>query len=69
MQSTLFRLSEPMRFLSKVNITKNDNILRALFFNEKYGIVFGQGDLNINFDEIAKSSSKLGQTYTLPDAV
>lgn len=38
---------------------------RALYFSKNYGMVFGQGDLNINFDNIAKSSSKLGQTFQL----
>ena len=27
--------------------------------------VFGQGDLNLDFDDISKSSSKLGQTFEL----
>lgn len=63
-ESYLFRLSEPLRFMSKVahQETKQQ---RALYFSKKYGMVFGQGDLNINFDNIAKSSSKLGQTFQL----
>ena len=40
---------------------------RALYFSKKYGMVFGQGDLNLNFSDIASSSSKLGQTFQVPD--
>lgn len=59
-KSFLFRLSEPLRFTSKVIKEENKGYNRALFFSDKYGIVFGQGDLIIDFDNIKKSSSKLG---------
>ena len=29
--------------------------------------MFGQGDLTINFDDVSKSSSKLGKIYRLPE--
>ena len=29
-------------------------------------MVFGQGDLNLNFSDMASSSSKLGQTFQVP---
>jgi len=68
--SYLFRLSEPLRFISKVSFEDKNSYDRALFFNgDKYGVVFGQGDLNIDFDDIKKSSSKLGQTFHLPEGV
>ena len=67
-KSFLFRLSEPLRFTSKVIKEENKGYNRALFFNEKYGIVFGQGDLIIDFDDISKSSSKLGQSYKFPNS-
>ena len=61
--SYLFRLSEPLRFTSKIDFEDQNNYTRALFFSEKYGMVFGQGDLIINFDDLSKSSSKLGQSF------
>ena len=63
-ESYLFRLSEPLRFMSKV-ANKETKQQRALYFSKNYGMVFGQGDLNINFDDISKSSSKLGQTFQM----
>ena len=55
-KSYLFRLSEPLRFMSKVQGSSD----RSLFFSQKYGMVFGQGDLIINFSDLKKCSSKIG---------
>ena len=52
--------------MSKVIMEEKKGFHRALFFNTKYGMVFGQGDLIINFDDISKCSSKLGQTFSIP---
>ena len=40
--------------------------LRAIYFSDKHGLVFGTGDLNINFTNIEKSCSKLGSMYEIP---
>lgn len=40
--------------------------LRAVYFSEKYGMVFGNGDLTLNFNSIEKSISKLGNVYDVP---
>ncbi len=35
----------------------------ALYFGEKYGLIFGQGDLVMDFDHPGKCRSRLGATY------
>jgi hypothetical protein len=38
----------------------------ALYFQEKYGVVMGKNDLSIDFSDIGKSCSKLGNVYSIP---
>lgn len=69
MQSYLFSISdgrgrEP--FLCKVRAEPAEARLRAIYFSEKYGIVFGTNDLIINFTEMEQSCSKLGGIYEIP---
>lgn len=40
--------------------------LRAIYFSEKYGMVFGTNDLVINFSKMDQSCSKLGGIYDIP---
>ena len=40
--------------------------LRAIYFSEKYGLVFGTTDLILNFNNMQESSSKLGSIYDIP---
>ena len=40
--------------------------LRAIYFSEKYGLIFGTNDLTIDFKNMEKSCSKLGGVYEIP---
>ena len=43
--------------------------MRAVYFSEKYGIVFGTNDLVINFSDMEQSCSKLGGIYEIPEGM
>ena len=48
---------------------RNDDpsaLLRAIYFSEKYGLVFGTTDFTINFNKLELSQSKLGPIYEIP---
>ena len=40
--------------------------MRAIYFSEKYGLIFGTNDLTIDFKSMDKSCSKLGGIYEIP---
>ena len=42
-------------FISRLDKTDPKNQLRALYFSDKYGLVFGTKDFTINFDDLSKS--------------
>lgn len=47
-------------FICRLRNDITDAKLNAIYFSERYGLVFGNGDFTINFDRIEKSQSKLG---------
>ena len=52
-----------------VNSENNEAKLRAIYFSEKYGLVFGSNDLAINFDDMKKSCSRVGSIYEVPKVI
>jgi hypothetical protein len=53
-------------FLTNVKTEPAESKLRAIYFSEKYGIVFGTNDLIINFTKMELSCSRLGGVYEIP---
>ena len=51
-------------FLCPVKSEAKEICYQALFFSEKYGLVFGRNDLSLDFDNMKNSKSKLGMTYS-----
>ncbi len=43
--------------------------MRAIYFSDKFGLVFGTHDLTINFDNLKASSSELGNIFEPPVGV
>ena len=58
----LFRIATSNTINPKKFPLKNGK-RHAIYLGGKYGLVFGQGDLTINFDEMKKSKSVLGSVY------
>ena len=68
-QSYLFSVTdgkgrEP--FICRVKSEPQEAKLRAIYFSEKYGIVFGTNDFVVNFSDMEQSCSKLGGIYEIP---
>ncbi len=54
-------------FMARVKAEPQEARLRAIYFSEKYGVVFGTNDLVINFSDMEQSCSKLGGIYDIPE--
>ncbi len=71
-QSYLFSITdghgrEP--FICRIKKEPAEAKLRAVYFSEKYGLVFGTNDLVINFKDMEMSCSKLGGIYEIPQVI
>jgi len=67
--SYIFRLYDENGIkLEKFLQRKTDKAIRcAVYYGEKHGMVFGDGDLWINFDQLEKSMSAVGRCYAFKD--
>ncbi len=54
-----------MNIAQRLALKEGASKFHAMYFSEKYGAIFGNQDLVINFDNLKSSYSKLGSTYEL----